>query len=172
MIKNKYLVISFIALCYFTIDGFAANFSFRSPTFSNNSSIPKKYTCYGENISPTLFWENAPANTKSFVLIVDDTDAIAGDSVQWLLFNIPAHVWFLPAAAKIPSGAISGQNSFGNTRYHGPCPLTGTHHYFFKLIALDKILNLNSKASREDVLKAISSHGIKTRELMGLYTKQ
>ena len=45
-------------------------FTLKSPAFENNSLIPEKHTCDGEDISPGLEWFNPPKGTKSFVLIV------------------------------------------------------------------------------------------------------
>jgi hypothetical protein len=46
-----------------------------SPAFSHEGSIPKQFTCEGQNISPALSWTDAPKETKSFVLILRDPDA-------------------------------------------------------------------------------------------------
>ena len=46
-----------------------------SKAFSNEGTIPSKYTCEGENIAPPLEWNGAPENTRSLVLIIDDPDA-------------------------------------------------------------------------------------------------
>ncbi len=146
--------------------------SLSSPAFSANSLIPQQYTCDGTDVSPALLWQSPPENTKSFVLIFDDPDAPAGDWVHWLLFNIPADIRSLPEAAKTPAGAVSGQNSWGKIGYRGPCPPGGTHHYFFRLYALDTLLNLGANANKQDVLKAMQNHILETSELMGYYTKR
>ena len=61
-----------------------------SDAFTNGQSIPAKYSCKGRNISPALAWNEPPAGTQSFTLIVDDPDAPMGTWVHWVLFNIPA----------------------------------------------------------------------------------
>src|SRR6266498_5881692 len=107
-----------------------------SNAFANGQSIPVKYSCKGNNISPDLAWNEPPAGTQSFALIVDDPDAPMGTWVHWVLFNIPASTRSL--SENIDTSTISvGKNSSGNLRYDGPCPPSGTHRYFFKLYALD-----------------------------------
>ena len=141
-----------------------------SDAFANGQSIPAKYSCVGKNISPALAWDEPPAGTKSFTLIVDDPDAPMGTWVHWVLFNIPASTRSLQE--NTDSGAMSaGKNSSGNTRYDGPCPPSGTHRYFFKLYALDSTLSLSPGATKEQVLKAMESHILAQGELMGTFSK-
>lgn len=146
-----------------------------SPAFQHEGMIPPKYTCKGEDKSPQLNWENAPANVKSFVLICDDPDAPIGTWDHWILFNIPPTANQLeegiPPKAELPDGSKHGKNSWGRTDYGGPCPPFGTHRYFFKLYALDTILNLKSGASKKDVLKAMDNHILEQAELMGKFKK-
>ena len=59
-----------------------------SEAFVNGQSIPAKYACTGRNISPALTWNDPPAGTQSFALIMDDPDAPMGTWVHWVLFNI------------------------------------------------------------------------------------
>ena len=65
-----------------------------SSVFAQNGSIPKQYTCEGQDSSPPLVWSGAPANAKSLVLIVDDPDAPDPAAprmtwVHWVLYNLP-----------------------------------------------------------------------------------
>lgn len=101
-----------------------------SPAFEHNDFIPDEFTCHGLDRPPPLAWENAPPNTKSFVIIMDDPDALGGLWVHWVLFNIPANYNELDAAIDLPDSAVSVKNSWGKTGYGGPCPPRGTHRYF------------------------------------------
>jgi len=141
-----------------------------SDAFTNGQSIPAKYSCVGKNISPALAWNDSPAGTKSFALIVDDPDAPMGTWVHWVLFNIPASTGSLQESAD-SSAMSAGKNSSGNTRYDGPCPPSGTHRYFFKLYALDSTLSLSPGATKEQVLKAMEGHILAQGELMGTFSK-
>lgn len=142
-----------------------------SPAFEANQIIPSKYTCDGENISPPLQITDIPANAKSLVLITDDPDAPAGTWTHWTVWNI------LPETKEIgensaPIGAVEGVTSFGSKGYGGPCPPSGTHRYFFKLYALDKILDLPPSAKDSDIEKAMAGHILDKAEVVGLYKRQ
>jgi hypothetical protein len=146
-----------------------------SPAFQHEGKIPDKFSCKGDDISPAMKWENPPAGAKSFALICDDPDAPMGTWDHWLLFNIPAADREIPEA--IPSqrvlanGARHGKNSWGRTDYGGPCPPSGTHRYFFKLYALDTLLDLKPGATKKDIKKAMEKHILEESELMGKFSR-
>lgn len=123
------------------------NFTLTSQAFSSNQAIPSAYTCEGADISPQLSWSGAPNGTKNFVLILDDPDAqsVSGKTfVHWIVINIPTEISDLPEAAIINFGhAQELLNDFGKTRYGGPCPPNGKHHYHFTLFALNEVMELN-----------------------------
>jgi len=105
-----------------------------SPVFNHQTSVPTRYTCDGENISPPLNWTEIPSNAKSLVLIMDDPDAPMGIWNHWIIFNLPSHLTSLPKGVKqFPTGTKFGKNSWGKTEYGGPCPPDKQHRYFFKL---------------------------------------
>lgn len=143
-----------------------------SSAFLNEEKIPEKYTCDGKNLSPPLSWSNAPQNTKSFVLIVDDPDAPGGTWDHWILFNIPAHITALSENARsFPEETFGGKNSWGHVNYGGPCPPSGVHRYFFKLYALDVQLPLYVGATKAEVLDAMKNHILDEAELIGKYSR-
>lgn len=150
-------------------------FELSSTSFQQESPIPVKYSCDGENTSPPLMWTDPPQSTMSFALIHDDPDAPGGTWVHWVLYNIPAAARELgeaiPAQAALDDGSLHGENSFGRLDYGGPCPPGGTHRYFFKLYALDLILDLPSGASKADLLEAMEGHIVAETELMGTFTR-
>jgi len=139
--------------------------------FSDKEKIPAKYTCDGDDISPELLITDVPAEAKSLVLIVDDPDAPMGNFTHWLLYNIPVNTTKI-SSQSIPKGAVQGINDFARLNYGGPCPPSGIHRYFFKLYAIDKVLDLNSGATKSELEKAIKSHVIKKFELIGLYSRK
>lgn len=147
-----------------------------SSAFKEAESIPAKYTCDGENISPPLAWRDAPQNTKTFALIVHDPDAPAGDWVHWVLYHIPASVTELsehaPPTESLPNGAMQGRNDFKKIGYGGPCPPSGTHRYYFRLYALDAALPLHAGATRQELEKAMRGHVIAEAALMGKYMRR
>lgn len=162
----------FVGLLIISARSFAMSFSLVSPSFTANAPIPAQYTCEGGDKSPALLWQDPPANTQSYVLIVDDLDAPNGDWVHWVVFNIPANIQRLGEATNLPSGACSGKNSWGETGYRGPCPPSGTHRYFFKLYALDSLLSLDANATKQDVVRSMEQHILAQTELVGLYQKK
>lgn len=146
------------------------NMELTSPVFSNNQSIPFKYTCDGDDINPPLLISDVPQNAKSLVLIIDDPDAPQATWVHWTVFNISPKTVQIPEN-NVPPEAREGTTSFGKPGYGGPCPPSGIHHYYFKLYALDSSLNLDSSAKKEDIENAIQGHIIEQAELIGLYKR-
>lgn len=142
----------------------------KSFAFEYNQNIPSKYTCDGENINPPLEFIDAPPSASSLTLIVDDPDAPVGDWVHWLVWNIPPATSSIPENS-VPSSAVQGTTDFGNQKYGGPCPPSGTHRYFFKLYALDRMLNIPPSSTKKDLLAAMQNHIIEKTELIGLYQR-
>ena len=147
------------------------NMKIESPAFENNQSIPSKYTCDGENVSPPFKISQVPKETKSLVLISDDPDAPARTWVHWTVWNIDPKTEEI-AEASVPREAVEGATSFGKPGYGGPCPPSGTHRYFFKLYALDTVLNLDSSAEAGDIEEAMKDHVLDSAELLGLYKRK
>lgn len=152
-------------------------FQLRSAAFDHNESIPTKYTCDGDNVSPPLSWEGFPEDTKSFALICEDPDAPSGTFSHWVLYNLaPGTVHLLerlPTDERVSEGAMQGKNNFGKIGYGGPCPPPGNlHHYHFYLYALDAMLDIEPGASREQIREQIQSHILDQAELIGLYSRK
>jgi len=147
-----------------------------SSAFEQGGMIPAEYTCDGENISPPLKWDDVPAGTKSIALISDDPDAPAGTWVHWIMWNIPPDLSQLseniPHDKVLPDGSTQGITDFQRPGYGGPCPPSGTHRYYFKIYALDTKLDLQSSATKADLLKAIHGHILAQGELMGKYKRK
>lgn len=138
-----------------------------SPVFKHNQMIPRKYTCQGEDTNPPLTIESIRSGTKSLALIVDDPDAPMKTWVHWVVFNIPV-------MEKIEENTVpgrQGRNDFGRNDYGGPCPPSGTHRYFFKIYALDTLLDLPEGVRKSEVEKAMEGHILEKAEIIGLYKK-
>jgi Raf kinase inhibitor-like YbhB/YbcL family protein len=156
------------------------NIQITSTAFSEGQPIPAKYSCEGSDISPPLRWipqGGPPANIKSFTLIMDDPDAPVGTWVHWVLYDLPPDATGLPEnVAKtrdLSSGAKQGLNSWPRLGYGGPCPPPGKpHRYFFKLYALDKMLDLKPNATKMDVEAAMKGHVLAEGQLMGTYQRK
>ncbi len=153
-----------------------ATMALSSPAFGAGETIPARYTCDGEDISPPLRWEGIPEGTRSFALIVDDPDAPVGTFIHWVLYNIPAERSDLPEGVprqlEVPGIGLQGTNDFKDNRigYRGPCPPPGKpHRYFFKLYALDTTLDVVKGASAATVERAIRGHILAQGQLIGKY---
>jgi Raf kinase inhibitor-like YbhB/YbcL family protein len=150
-----------------------------SPAFHHNDTIPARFTCSGADISPPLQWTGVPPETKSLVLIVDDPDAPDPSApkmtwVHWILYNLPPYCDGLeediqPGA--LPEGTCEGFNDWNRTGYGGPCPPIGRHRYFFKLYALDKVLEPIHRATKAQVEKTMQNHVLASAELVGTFEK-
>jgi len=138
-----------------------------SPDFTHNAPIPAVYTCQGKDINPTLVIEGIPNGTKTLVLILDDPDAPVGTFVHWVVFNIPP----TNEITKDSIPGTQGMNDFKRENYGGPCPPSGTHRYFFKVYALDKELDLQGGATKQEVEAAMKGHILDHAEMIGLYKK-
>ncbi len=138
-----------------------------SSAFGDKKFIPSRYSCDGENINPPLNIGNIPEKTRSLAMVIDDPDAPLRTWVHWVIWNIPPSGKIQERSAP----GIQGLNDFGENHYGGPCPPSGTHRYFFKVYALDAVLELDPSARKEDLEKAMSEHIIAFGELTGLYKR-
>lgn len=146
-----------------------------SSAFENNGEVPSKYTCDGDDISPPLKWEDVPDGTRSIALICDDPDAPMGTFMHWVLYNLSADKKELPENfpddETLPDGTRQGITDFGKTGYGGPCPPSGEHRYFFKVYALDKMLDLAVVADKDELAKAMQGHILGQGQLVGKYRR-
>jgi Raf kinase inhibitor-like YbhB/YbcL family protein len=147
-----------------------------SSAFEEGGLIPSKYTCDGADASPPLQWEPVPEGTKSIALVSDDPDAPVGTWVHWVLFDLPPETRQLaeniPTDKTLPNGARQGTNDFRKIGHGGPCPPGGTHRYFFKIYALDSLIDLSPGANKQELLKVMQGHILGQGELMGKYKRR
>ncbi len=145
-----------------------------SPAFTEGGAIPKKYSCDGENISPALNWSGIPQNTKSLALIMDDPDAPIGTFVHWVIYGLESNLKGLPEgvakSALVTGIGMQGTNDYRKTEYDGPCPPKGsTHRYYFKLYALDIVIEPKTGLSKAAVEKTMQGHILAQGQLMGKF---
>ena len=152
-------------------------FTLTSSAFANNAAMPRKYAADGEDVSPPLQWMDAPLQTRSFALIVDDPDAPDPQApqrtwVHWVLYDIPVATRALTedaARLKLPAGTRVGQNDWHSADYGGPAPPIGRHRYFHTLYALDTVLPDLRHPTKAQLLKAMRGHVLAEARLMGTY---
>ena len=151
--------------------------SLTSPDFQHMGSVPKRFTCDGADVSPSIRWSGVPAGTRSLVLIVDDPDAPDPAAprmvwVHWVLYNLPAGSDGLPeAVSTLPAEALEGLNDWKRTGWGGPCPPIGRHRYFFKLYALDTVLADLGAPTKAELETAMKGHIVEKAELVGTYQR-
>lgn len=150
------------------------DFPISSTAFQSESSIPERFTCSSENISPDLAWGPLPAGTRSVVLIMDDPDAPVGLFVHWVLYNLTPEVDSLAAgeATPVSTAGTAGTNSYGHNGYDGPCPPPGkAHRYFFTVYATDVEPSMEAGMTAAQVRKKIEGHILAQSSLMGTYQR-
>ncbi|WP_265110911.1 YbhB/YbcL family Raf kinase inhibitor-like protein [Halosolutus halophilus] len=153
--------------------------SFSSPAFTGGTSIPPKYTCDGEDVSPPLRLRGTPG-TESLAVVVDDPDAPTDDPfVHWLLWNVPPDIEDIPEAiAPEPTvealdGAVQGTNDFGDLGYRGPCPPADDekHTYQFTVQLVDTILDLDPGTASETFRTTVEPHVRGEATITGTYER-
>jgi Raf kinase inhibitor-like YbhB/YbcL family protein len=156
-----------------------SSFILSSSAFRDGSAIPSRYTCQGQDVSPPLTWEGAPAGTRSLVLVIDDPDAPDPRAprvtwVHWVVYNLPPETRGLVEGAArtgLPPGTAQGRNGWGRRGYGGPCPPIGRHRYFLKLYALDNVLAGLDGPTQGSLEQAMRGHVIGKTQLVGTYEK-
>lgn len=152
------------------------SFGLEIPAFKNGEPIPRKFTCTGVGVSPPLRWVNPPRGCHGFALILDDPDAPLGTFTHWLIWNIPPGATDLPEGlprkSSLDNGARQGSNDYNRIGYNGPCPPAGApHRYFFRLYALDALLDVRPGAGRSELERALKPHIVAETEFMGTFRR-
>jgi len=144
--------------------------SLTSSAFDDGGTIPQRFSCDGEEVSPPLAWTGVPDDARELTLLVDDPDAPGGTFVHWVLFKVPADRERL-AAGEVPDGARQGENSRGDAAWAGPCPPKGDdpHHYEFTLYALSSPLDLPDGAAADEVRDAVGKAAVARGQLVGRF---
>jgi Raf kinase inhibitor-like YbhB/YbcL family protein len=145
-----------------------------SPSFRQGEDIPAQFTCSGSNLSPTISWGTLPANTKSLVLLVSDSDSFFGSYVHWVLYNLPREPNYIaegvPRSESLPDGAKQGLNGDDAIGYSGPCPPgKSPHRYVFTLYALDTTLAPQAPVGKKQLVNAMEGHILAAGQLIGHY---
>jgi Raf kinase inhibitor-like YbhB/YbcL family protein len=147
-----------------------------SPSFDEGYPIPPRYTCDGYDISPPIAWYGAPDGAASLALICEDPDAPRGTFCHWIVYNIPtSRTHFeedVPKRIILNDGMRQGVNDFGNPGYGGPCPPKNHHRYFFRLYALDSMLDLVDDVGMEAFRRAIHGHVLDEAVLCATYGRK
>lgn len=152
----------------------SSKMSITSSAIRPGATVPAKYTCDGEGILPPLRVENVPSKAKSLAIIVDDPDA-AQVWTHLIVWNLKPTRTLVIEEGQLPSGGVVGSNAMGVAGYSGPCPPLKSklpkHRYFFKVYALDSMLNLPVHSKRHDLDKLMDGHVVGVAALMAVYER-
>jgi Raf kinase inhibitor-like YbhB/YbcL family protein len=120
--------------------------------------MPTRFTCAGTHLeTPPITWAGAPAGTKSFALVVDDSDAPITPYVYWVVFDIGPGTSALLEDQQLPPGARQARGTAGYASYDPPCPGPSGHTYRFTVYALDTVLDLPNGTSLVSAWQAIAA---------------
>ena len=157
--------------------GFAlSDMQLTSSAFESGGAMPHKHSGEGEDVSPALFWEQAPEGTQSFAIFCHDPDAplVTGRGdygfTHWVYYNIPSSVQSLEEGNR---DYAEGKNSKGNKGYNGPMPPEGhgLHHYYFWVLALDIEPSLPDNLALAELLEKVEPHILGMNRLVGTYQR-
>jgi Raf kinase inhibitor-like YbhB/YbcL family protein len=140
-----------------------------SAAFEDGGTIPTRYTCDGDDLSPPLAVTGIPSDAAALVLIMDDPDAPGGTWDHWIAFDIPVTAEFPEGVGTI---GRDGRNSWGRMGYGGPCPPSGTHRYEFRVIAVSSELGLAAGAGKAAILAAARPVSLAEVVLTATYTRE
>lgn len=149
-------------------------FALSSPAFGQGESIPKKYACDGDDISPPLRWTGAPDEARSFLVVCDNPDT-PGIFYHWVAYDIPASWRGLDeghGVETLTDGFKQAINSFGQPGYAGPSPPRGhpPHSYHFRVSALSIDSLPAGPAPRcEEIIALARPYEIAFAEIVGFY---
>jgi Raf kinase inhibitor-like YbhB/YbcL family protein len=142
-----------------------------SPSFAAGASIPARFTCKGRDVNPALAISDIPVGTKALAIIVDDPDAPVGLWTHWTAWDLQPLASIAEAANVAGVGGVEGTTTAKTIGYHGPCPPSGTHRYFFRIHALSGRLGLPRGATRGELDQALKGRVLAEASLMGTFTK-
>jgi len=154
----------------------AGKLTVTTPGWKDGADIDFKYTQYQGNEFPGLHWTGGPAGTKSYAIIMQDTDFVMRGSpiLHWSVVNIPPTVTKLEAGMAPdgkPAGAIYGPNYQGAGKpYLGPrTPAGPKHRYHIQVLALDTMLPTDfAPKNYAELIAPMTDHVVASGEVIGL----
>jgi Raf kinase inhibitor-like YbhB/YbcL family protein len=148
-----------------------------SKSFQSDQEMPVEFACKGKATAPAIQWTKPADGTKSYALITMDWDAPSPNLrlfpiTHWVLYNIPGDMTEIPEGSTnadlMQKKIVPGLNIAGQPGYAAPCPPLGTHHYEFRIYALDLELLQPASNDRAGLLKSMAGHVLGYGELVGL----
>lgn len=164
--------VAYLALTLLPAKG-AAKLTVTSPAFADGADIPFENTQYRGNIFPGLAWSKGPSATKSYVVIMQDTDGVrdADAILHWTMYNIAPTTTKLDAGLTAPpAGAQFGPNIRALAQsYMGPrTPPGPKHRYHMQVFALDTKLADAPPLTWDALKAALAGHVLASGQIVGL----
>lgn len=151
-----------------------AEFGVRCPSFLDGETVPIRHTCDGGHLSPAMYFDDFPLETKSFAVVMDYKPQDAPPFVHWVMWGISSSSNFLgqDQNGNTREGAVLGTNSAGTLGYYGPCPLPGNTHVFtIRVYALDREITLAEGNGKGQLESAMDGHIIGVGKISGRYSR-
>jgi Raf kinase inhibitor-like YbhB/YbcL family protein len=168
----RFLIGSSVLLSAALAGAAPAKLTVMSDAFAPTAAIPIEYTCDGAARAPMLTWSAVPAGTRSIAILIDDPDSERGAFTHLLVTNLPPDLESLDLGTALPADASVTRNDSGATGYLAPCPQDGTHHYHYRVYALDARIArapATRAVTRAAFLRGITGHVLAEGELVGVY---
>lgn len=149
-----------IAGCVGGSEPASEGFEAASPAFGDDETLPRRFTCDGDGVSPPFELRNPPEPTASIMVQGVTIAGVANEATFWSLWNVPPDTQRIPASLpnepEVPSldGARQGQSRVGTVGYKPPCPDTQTTEYYFQAYALSERLDVDGGAPHERAVDA------------------
>jgi len=150
-------------------------FVLKSPVVTEGAAIPIEFTGDGAGISPPIEWKGAPAQTKSYVIIMHHFPH-EGDPARWYwtLYNIPANVTSLPKGVK--GVGVNGTSCVGPELAYAPphSKGPGVKKYTITVYALSEAPKISASpksVNRDSLLAAIKGITLAQAELNFTYDR-
>lgn len=192
MRRSKSLVLGLAAALWAAPLSAAPWFTVTSTSLTDGARIPVRFggddqkracsprnpaicPCPGKNVSPQIAWQNAPAGTKSFAILMYDIDGQFGAGVShWVAYNIaPTKTELKEGDGTAGIGFTGGAGTRGNPNYLGPCPPQGDgpHLYMITVMATDLEPNLQPGLTRDQFLAAAKGHLLTSATISGKFAR-
>lgn len=148
-------------------------FMLRSPEVTDGGALPAEFTGDGAAATLPLEWSGAPADTRSYALIMHH-EAPDQTKWYWILYNIPAETRSLPKNVRgvgtLGSNSVNRRTEYAPPQSKGP----GAKNYLYTVYALSApppISVPTSEVNREVLLAAMKDKILATAELSVTYTR-
>lgn len=152
----------------------SGTFVLRSSAVTNGGALPVDYTGDGKSSTLPLDWTGAPAETKSYAVIMHHIDPQGITKWYWILYDIPASIHSLPKNVRgigtLGNNSVNDEPGYAPPHSKGPGPKT----YILTVYALSAPVQLSvppPEVSRDVLLAAMKDLILDSAELRVVYDR-